>query len=286
MQLTANVYVETGFPGANVGYVTTGDGVVMIDTPNRPTDAVAWRREMEEKGPIKYLFNLEPHFDHCDGNFIFTATAVAHEKTREAMQAIDIKKTIENIASIDPDGASLIGKSQFNIPSVTFSERLTLYLGSHSFHLMHLPGHTAGQTAVFVPEERVVFTADNVTYRQQGFLPDAEPFSWLESLQKIGGLEVDYIVPGHGEVCDKSYLKEQAKFIQDCIDAVRPAFDRGWTREEAVERVSWPDYLPVEPGTEEMARQLKRLGILRLYDVLSRRQPVPQDGGNQSASSG
>jgi len=271
MWLTDNVYVETGFPGANVGYVTTVDGVVMMDTPNRPTDAVALRQEMEEKVPIKYLVNLEPHGDHYAGNFIFTATAVAHEKTREAMLAADLNQDIEAIASVDPDGVSLIDKSRFNVPSVTFSERLTLYLGGHSFHLIHLPGHTAGQTAVFVPEERVVFTGDNVTYKINGFLHEADTFAWLESLERIGELEVDYIVPGHGEVCDRSYLEEEAKYIQECMDAVGQAVDRGWTKEEAVAGVSWPDRYPFDEGTESLVPQFTRMAIERLYDALSYR---------------
>ena len=39
-QLTANLLVETGLKGANHGIVTTSDGVVLIDTPHKPSDAV------------------------------------------------------------------------------------------------------------------------------------------------------------------------------------------------------------------------------------------------------
>ena len=158
------------------------------------------------------------------------------------------------------------------MPTITFSKSLNLYLGRHSFHLMHMPGHTVSQTAVFVPEERVVFTGDNVTCRVQGFLHEADPFAWLESLQKIGELEVDYIVPGHGEPCDKSYLKEEADYIQGCLDAVRKAIDRGWTRDEAVARVSLPSKYPLEEGCEDVAPMFLRISVANLYDRLSRRQ--------------
>jgi cyclase len=136
---------------------------------------------------------------------------------------------------------------------------------------MHLPGHTASQIAVFVPEERVVFTGDNVTCRVQGFLHEAAPFSWLESLKRIGELEVDYIVPGHGEVCDKSYLKEEADYIQGCVDAVRKVIDRGWTRDEAVAGVSLPSKYPLEEGSESVAPMFLKMSVANLYDRLSRR---------------
>ena len=271
MQLTPNVFVETRFHGANVGYITTDDGVVMVETPFRPTDAVTWRKEIEGKGPLRYLINTEPHDDHFVGGFFFATTAVAHEKAREAMLAADINRIKQTIAIIDPAGLSLIDNYRVNVPAITFSERLTLYLGRHSFHLMHLPGHTAGQIAVFLPEERVVFTGDNVTYRVQGFLHEADPFAWLESLKRIDELDVDYLVPGHGEVCNKNYIKEQADYIQGCVDAVRKAIDRGWTRDEAIARVALPSPYPLDEDSKSVAVQLLKVSVSNLYYRLCHR---------------
>jgi cyclase len=270
MKLTANVYVETRYPGANVGYVTTDDGIVMVESPYRPTDAVEWRREIESKGPLRYLIYTEPHHDHYAGGFFFDTTAVAHEKSREAMLAADIKQLKEAIANIDPEGLPLIEHYRINIPAITFSERLTLYLGRHRFHLFYMPGHSAGQLAAFVPEEKVVFTGDNVTYRLQGFVHEADPFAWLESLERLGELEVDHIVPGHGDVCDKSYLEEQASYVQGCMDAVRKAIDQGWTKDEAVARVSFPSPYPHDPDAAQLEKQLTKVGIANLYERLSK----------------
>lgn len=36
-QLSANVFVETGLRGANHGFVITSEGIVLIDTPHKPT---------------------------------------------------------------------------------------------------------------------------------------------------------------------------------------------------------------------------------------------------------
>ena len=38
-QLTRNVFVETQIRGCNHGFVTTSDGIVMIDSPHKPSDA-------------------------------------------------------------------------------------------------------------------------------------------------------------------------------------------------------------------------------------------------------
>ena len=59
----------------------TSDGVVVIDTPQLPTKAVAMRREAESHGPIRYLINTEHHVDHIFGNYYFkgAGTVVNHQ---------------------------------------------------------------------------------------------------------------------------------------------------------------------------------------------------------------
>src|ERR1035437_10475316 len=70
-QLTPNVFTETGLRGCNPSFVTTSDGVVVIDTPQLPTRAVAMRELAESHGPIRYLINTEHHVDHIFGNYYF-----------------------------------------------------------------------------------------------------------------------------------------------------------------------------------------------------------------------
>ena len=70
-RVTANVYSNTRIRGSNPSYVTTSDGVVVIDTPQLPTRAVAMRAEAESHGPIRYLINTEHHVDHIFGNYFF-----------------------------------------------------------------------------------------------------------------------------------------------------------------------------------------------------------------------
>ena len=84
-QVTENVFVETGFRGCNPGFLVTSEGLVLIDTPFRPTDGAGYKNALEKYGPVKYLINTEPHFDHISSNFLFDATYVAQQGTRERM---------------------------------------------------------------------------------------------------------------------------------------------------------------------------------------------------------
>ena len=55
-RVTPNIYTTTKLRGCNPSFVTTSDGVVVIDTPQLPTRAVAMRAEAESHGPIRYRF--------------------------------------------------------------------------------------------------------------------------------------------------------------------------------------------------------------------------------------
>ncbi len=83
-------------------------------------------------------------------------------------------------------------------------------------------------------------------------------------------LEADVLVPGHGVICDRSYIPEMSTFIQAWIDAVSAAIKKGMSLEEAQDKVSLLDRYPMEVGSEPMAQQVQRMNVARLYEVLKR----------------
>jgi glyoxylase-like metal-dependent hydrolase (beta-lactamase superfamily II) len=224
---------------------------------------------MKSKGEIRYLINTEIHSDHVTGNFFFPATVIAHQGTRDALSSPPYPDIIiERLKSFAPEELSLMEGYFLKKPSVTFLDRLFLYLGNHTLELIHLPGHTASQIAVYIPKERVVFTGDNIFHNVQTFLHYALPYEWLQSLKKIGELDVDVIVPGHGPVCDKTYLAEQSGFIEEWMEAVKEAIRQGLSKEEARAKISFLDRYPMDMGMADHGPELQRMNVDRLYDVL------------------
>jgi cyclase len=187
-------FTEIYFAGCNPSFVETSDGYVMIDTPQQPIDAVRWREMMEEKAPIRYLINTEPHGDHISGNAYFpNVPVVGQVKLQECFQSylnafgtMDEKR--ERLKQSDPDSVFLLGHPDYadpHGPTVTFIDGLTLNVGNHTFQIIHHPGHTAPQTSVYVPEEGVVFTGDNVFHKCRSWLQECDPWEWLDALNKI-----------------------------------------------------------------------------------------------------
>ena len=238
-----NSYTEVYFAGCNPSFVETSDGYVMIDTPQQPIDAMRWRERMEEKAPIRYLINTEPHGDHISGNAYFPKVEViGHKKLQEVFErylyafgSLDDKR--ERFKQSDPDSVWLVGHPDYrdpHAPTRTFEDRLILHLGNHTFEIIHMPGHTAPQTSVYVPQEGVVFTGDNVFHKCRTWLQEGDPWEWLAALDRIAALDAETIVPGHGEPCTKAYLKEQAEIVQNWVGFVERHVDRGLSADEVL----------------------------------------------------
>lgn len=269
-QLTSSVYAETGIRGCNHGFVVTSDGVVMIDSPQKPSDAVRLKAVIERHGPLRYIINTEPHGDHWTGNAYFDAPVVAHEGVRTRMLDTNMSEHVKRVATFGPDEPALLEGYQANAPVVTFREGMTLHVGNHTFRMVGMPGHTPYQAAVIVEDEGVVFTSDNIFCRCQTWIQEGDPDRWYESLDALRALPQDVFVPGHGPVTGKDYLDEQKSFIQEWVDYVRGAANRGLAKEEAAASLTaMVDRYPMDVGQDGMAPMVSRLNVANLYDYVT-----------------
>ncbi len=262
-QITENVYVETGFRGCNTSFVVTRAGVVVIDTPMVPGEAKKWRDEAAGHGSVRYVIDTEPHLDHAGGNCWFDAPVLSHEGTRQALSAVKIEEFIEMLQRNDPGSLPLSADFHFQLPEITFSQSLTLYLGQHTFQLINLPGHTASETAVYVPEEKVVFTGDNLNLKIPIFIK-SRPFAWLESLKYLRELDADHYVPGHGDVCGKDCIQPMYDAVREWIDLVKSSHAQGLSLEQTIDRVA----LEKNPQNDPWLANVIRLSINDLFNLL------------------
>ncbi len=280
-QVTRNIRTETRYRGCNPSYVTTSDGVVVIDTPQLPTKAVAMRREAESHGPIRYVINTEHHVDHIFGNYYFKGAGIVvnHQGVYDRFMTVypeldPFAYAAEAIPTDDPDGAAIFpDRDEYyadpNKGTVIFTGDLTLRVGDHTFELLHTPGHTPGQVAVYVPEERVVLTGDTVFSGCQTWLMTSDVDQWIASLDRIRALDFDVLVPGHGPVTGRQSLDRQRATLLEWETAVAVAVAGGWSREETVARVSFADRGPVDVGQGHMMQYIQTLNAGSLWDKLT-----------------
>jgi len=288
--VTPRVFTTTKLRGCNPSFVTTADGVVVIDTPQLPTKAVAMRAMAETHGPIRYVVNTEHHVDHIFGNYFFkgAGTVVNHRELYDRFMVVypeldPFAYAFESVPGPnakgtdldDPEGLALWpDRDEYyrdpNKGRIVFTGDLMLRVGDHTFNLLHTPGHTPGQLAVHVPEERVVFTGDTIFSGCQTWLMTSNVDRWLAALERIRGLDVDWMIPGHGPVVPKSYVDIQRAQLMEWKTAVAAAISKGWSREETVARVSFRDsFGPVDIGQGYMMDYIQTWNAGVLYDKLT-----------------
>ena len=109
-QLTSNIFVETEVRGCDFGFVTTSDGIVLIDTPHKPSTAMWLKAEIEKRGQLRYIINTEPHGDHWTGNAFFDAPVIAHEGVRTRILNTDMADHAARVGTFGPEEPELLGK--------------------------------------------------------------------------------------------------------------------------------------------------------------------------------
>ncbi len=269
-QLTSNVFVETQIRGCNHGFVTTSEGVVMIDSPQKPSDALKLKAEIAKHGELRYIINTEPHGDHWTGNAFFDVPVIAHEGVRTRILNTDIDEHIARVSNMGPEESALLEGYKPNVPIITFKNGMTMHVGDHTFQMIHMPGHTLYQAAIVIKEEGVVFTSDNIFHKVQSWLHEANPDLWMVALESLRHLDEDIFVPGHGPMCDKGYLDEQGSLIMDWKDYIKGGIDGGMTKDEAVANLTaFTDRYPMDVGQDGMAPMVMRMNVANLYDYMT-----------------
>jgi cyclase len=127
---------------------------------------------------------------------------------------------------------------EITIPNLTFAKSLSLFSDDRHVQLLDFgEGHTRGDIFVYLPKEKVLVTGDMLVGGLP-FMRDAVPLAWASTLEAVGKLEVDYIIPGHGEVQKgKDRLHLVVRYLKDLYAAVRVQVDKNVPVEEAVKAV-------------------------------------------------
>lgn len=266
-QITSTVFAETQIRGCNHGFVVTSEGVVMIDSPQKPSDALKLKAEIARHGELRYIINTEPHGDHWTGNAYFDVPVIAHEGVRQRILDTNLEEHVTRVAGMGPEEPALLENYTPNAPVITFRNGMTMHLGDHTFQMIHMPGHTLYQAAILIKEEGVVFTSDNIFHKVQTYIQEANPDQWLRALESLRRLDEEIFIPGHGRRCDKSYLDEQGEYILEWKEYARNAVERGMTRDEAVENLTdLTDRYPMDVGQDGTSPRVMRMNAANLWD--------------------
>ena len=261
-QIAQDTYVETGYRGVNVGFVVTGEGVILVDTPMIPAEARRWREVIAQvtDQEIAYVINTDYRRERILGNQFFSAPVVAHELAWERMKDYDEAFRQQVIASFrdEPEVAAELTALRIVAPQVTFTDRMTIYRGGKTIQLIHIGGPTPATSLVYIPEEGVLFAGDVVVNGMHPFMEEADSKQWLRALNYVRRpwIRAEIIVPGRGEVCGKEDTYKLSEYIRHLRSRVRSLYRAGWNKAEVTALIT--ETMDIFPVAEEEKEQVKR----------------------------
>jgi len=247
-QIAPDLHFFFDYSGSNAVFLVTDEGVLLIDTRTHPRvgqDLLERIRKVTDK-PIKWVINSHFHGDHHFGNAPFKALGaifVAQQETARIMQQVQPKEMARRIEGFksrghDPNEVKLI------LPDVTFDSEMTIRLGGREVRLMYLgPGQQAGDTFVLFPHVRTLFTPGAFAKRSMpnmAFTPSVE--TWLKLLDQVAAMDLDTILPAHGDVATRADVKELSAMLADEYATVKQAVDKGVSVDEAIKTLTFPQY--------------------------------------------
>ena len=281
-RLSEHLYAETAYDWANVGAAVTEGGVLLLDCPVRPTDSRAWQREVSRLSPLgaRYLIATDYHGDHTTGaSFIegdvhFIAPRYVYEEISRGGNAFSKEIFVETLRDQGhAEEADEIANAAVPLPRFCFRDSLTLHLPPLTFEIYRKGGHSPACTSVLVPEEGVLFAGDVVINGPSAGMRDARVGEWIEALAWVEGLEVDAIVPGHGEICGKEVATELRERLGGMMDIMTGAVAAGKGKAEAVAEPKFLKYFHADSslGAYWLAQRKDtfREGLERLYDEVA-----------------
>jgi cyclase len=253
--LYAYLQPDGGWGWSNAGLVCDGDQSLLIDTlfdlPLTERMLSEMRRAAPAAARIDTLINTHANGDHCYGNqLVGDARIVASGRTAAEMSELPpaaFATLLEQAPNMGEAGAFFLdcfGKFDFQgielvVPTETFDGELTLGVGDKEVQLIEVgPAHTRGDTLALVPGERVLFSGDILFHGAHPIAWAGPVSNWIAACDRILGLDVDVIVPGHGPLADKAAVGDLKAYFEYLYEQARACHGEGMTPVEAARSIA------------------------------------------------
>jgi alkyl sulfatase BDS1-like metallo-beta-lactamase superfamily hydrolase len=297
-KIADNIYSAVGFALANSIMIVGRDGIIIVDVTESVDSAkaiLAEFRKITDK-PVKAVIYTHNHTDHTMGVKAFASEEDVKSGRVDIFAHETLMDTVISNASViapilglrsaysfgialerGPEGSVnegigpklIIGQRSFIAPTRIFKDSLDVEVAGVKLHLQHAPSETDDEIVVWLPDTKVLLTAEVI---QGECFPNLhtlrgtryrDPVNWFKSIDKLRGFGAEHIVPSHGRpVSGKQNIEGLLTSYRDAIQYVHDQtirnMNKGLTPDELVETVSkLPPHLANHPWLGEFYGTVK-----------------------------
>lgn len=292
-KMATGIFAAIAKPGngawSNAGVVDLGTELLVFDSFNTPSAAQELKKQTEilTGKKVKYLINSHYHGDHIFGNQAYKEEVIISTEAtkewikeknaigdidtelRETTQYLDnlklqisteehevVKKSLANQYSEMTKLLAELPSLQLVLPTLTFERKMTIFGTERNVELYCLGGgHSPSDTFLYVPQEKAAFMGDIVT--EELHLPIFQPEEFLSILQDTKKMEIEMLLPGHGEVGTTQQIDIMIRYISMLINTVKDAQQSDVFLADFVSDFIIPDEYKEWRGVQGIQRNLK-----------------------------
>src|SRR5258706_1980310 len=294
--------------GSNNVVVVNDTDVLIVDAGTSPAAARAFVEDVKKltDKPIRYVVNTHWHYDHTAGNQIFgpEVQIIATDYLHQMLATVDVlhrepfltsqvtglsaridtltrqiaaQENAQQKAALQKDLADAQRLQQNNSeikvtpPTIHYSTKMVLNRGGREIDLLFLGrGHTAGDTVVYLPKERIVATGDLMESRL-AYMGDAFFDEWITTLEALKKLDFAVDLPGHGlPFGDKGLITANQSHLTDLTRQVAQLKSQGVSAEDAAKRVNLTSHAKDFPQIQGPGADVR--GVRRVYAWLDEKR--------------
>ncbi len=227
-QVRDNVYWVQGGVGSNDGFIVGTTGVVLIDTKTTADSEKGVLAEIAKVTPkaVDAVILTHSDVDHVNGLAALPSglTIIAQENCKKEMEA--------SVGTRNP-------APQDRLPTKTYTKTDKLTIDGVHIRLYHwAPGHTSGDTVVYLPDQKIVFGGDllaGAPDRPETLIhleKHGSTVGWIENAKGMVGLDADTYLTGHGNMMTKAQVQKKLELIQDKYNKIKVMVAQGKSLDE------------------------------------------------------
>jgi len=241
-------------PSSNAGFFDLGNYLIIFDTmmdPYATEDLIKASKQFTNKDP-SFLINSHHHWDHLFGNRKFPiempiissseALAMYNENFKDTLERFrgiateELKRIKEEIEKETNPDKILEMNNDINTyneildptfklrpPDFIINDSIIIEGTENKVQIIYIgDAHTPGDMIAYFEKEKIVFMGDLVFEETDpNWATTTDPAPVPANPQRLCDILINYVekdldiyIPGHGKICSKKVLQENAEFFE------------------------------------------------------------------------
>ncbi|MFT7003808.1 MAG: cyclase [Sulfurimonas sp.] len=226
----------------NSCFVNMGTSYIVVDSgPSYLYAQEAYSKMKEIKDlPISYVINTHTHDDHWLGNSYYDSIGVKIIGSRLFSDEVKVEMTRMQ-KRISPEAYH---KTTQVFPSIFVNNEMVLSINDKKVYIksVNKKAHTKSDLLVYIPDKKIVFVGDLVFNERLPSIRDGNINGWLESLDEVRAMDVNYIVGGHGKLVDRTSIDMTYSYLKILKDKVSSLLEDGEEIDDVVNMVEMQEF--------------------------------------------